>query len=338
MKKNLSFLFLLFSFLLTYSQVIEAPDSIKGGFNQCVISEYKGIGGNIDTLNTAKLTNANYNSEGRKTAEVNYIDNSLSLRIYYTYNESGDVLVADSTYREFGFVYYDKYFYENKKLVLHERWSDENSQFPNAAFAKWTNTYDKDGKLMMEKYWTYDLSFNYDYTYTYNKEGQLIKLISVGLYDFNNYEILYENNSSGKRVKSQKFSEENKLLSCDSMVYDSSGRKTEKYLFTKDKTLTNIETSFYDSQGRETEFTRYIKDKAGNQISNNTTLKMIELKKISSYNESGKLTEEKFSTETGGISISRKTYKYDTYGNLVELIRYNANDEIATKTLYVFSK
>lgn len=337
MNKSLLLLFFILSFrIISYSQIIEAPDTIKGGFSQCLIREYNIINGNIDTLKPSKQTNANYNSKGRKISEVNYIGNNLYYKKYYSYNDSGTVLVADTTYREFGFVYYDKYYFENDRLILHERWSDENSQYPNSAFAIWTNTFNNEGKLISEKYWTYDMSFNYQTTYTYNDAGKLVEELSDRIYYKN--KSLYEYNSQGKRIKSQKFSDENTLISSDSMFYDSTGNIIEIGFYSQEGILQNKEMYSYDSKGNQIEYVRYVFPQTNSQSRESESGRKIEFKKKSLYNAENKLVEETFTSETGDMENSKKTYKYDEAGNLTELTKFNSKNEIRNITFYTFRK
>lgn len=343
MKKNIFFLVIitLINYPAAFAQVLEAPDSIKGGYSSCIIveynSEYNNVHGLKDSLNIAKFTKAKYNSKGRRLEEQNFIGNKLSDKIIYTYNDDGDILIADTTYRDFGFVYYDKYYFENEKPTFHNRWSGEDSQYPNKSFAEWKWIYDKDGKLTNENYWTYDMSFNYAISYKYNNEGLLSEKIRDDFYSFG-FRHTYKYDQNKKLIKLEEYNLKNILLSIDSLVYDTVGNLAETYRFSSEKKLQNIITNKYNSQGKEIEIIRYVAIDPNVPLSLSSGLKKIEFKKVTSYNEVGKLSQESFLSETNEMKYSRKTYNYDNSGNLVELIKYNANNEIASKTVYTFKK
>lgn len=337
------FFFLVFATLISYpsvfAQVLEAPDSIKGGYSSCNITEYNPEYNKLfevkDSLNIAKFTKAKYNSNGRRLEEENFIGNKLFNKTIYTYNAEGNILIADTTYRDFGFVYYDTYSFENGKPMLRNRWSGEDSPDPNKSFAEWKWIYDKDGKLTNENYWTYDLSFNYAISYKYNNEGLLSEKIRDDYYSFG-FRYTYKYDQNKKLIKLEEYNLNNILLSIDSLVYDTLGYLTETYRFSSEKNLYKIITNKYNDQGKEIETVHYIALEPNGPLSLSSVLKKVEFRKLSSYNETGQLTQESFLSETNEMKYIRKIYKYDNAGNLVELLKYNTKNEIVSKIVYSF--
>jgi hypothetical protein len=85
---NVTIIFLLF---VCNVHIFSQPDSVKGGFKQCIGYEYKYKFGELDKKSKTKVSSTLYNTKGNKIESIIYrTDSSIHLKSSYIYDASGN--------------------------------------------------------------------------------------------------------------------------------------------------------------------------------------------------------------------------------------------------------
>lgn len=254
---------------------------------------------------------------------------------------------------------YDKY--ENYEIIFNDKGNQiENNSIPYGELEskttyeyddkgnlKETNEYSSNGDLVEKAIYIFDNEGNPTKCDIYNSDGKLqnkINWIYFGKrtkeyikYDENGQiELKYEYEYEGEElIETKQYSSKQKVEKVHKFKYDNDGNQIEYAEFNSDGSLEKLETYVYDKNDNLIEKKIY---DSKNVLENKHTYKynsdneLIEHKNDDidwgtftyKYNDKGDLyAQENFNLKNENTYDLKKNYKYDKYGNWIEVTEYN---------------
>jgi hypothetical protein len=302
-------------------------EKIKGGFRICKEYEFSYNFGKIDTTTNRLLYLKRFDEKGNETEIISYNpDGSIYDKWIYNYNSKG-YKIEEIFFNSYGSINYkNNYHYDdNGKLVE----SFENVLNDWYGFKVLYN-YNEKNKLENETWYHSDNSIEHKSTFKYNEIGNVIEEISYNS-DFRlSLKKIYEYNSNGNLVKEVEYGMDSIYSKKEiKLLLKKSGLKSQK----RDKYLKKCNEKYiylYNDKGNLTEELDYNCDDIMNKI-------------IRKYDEKNNEIEfQHYRLEIFGekklklINMTRS--KYDEFGNKIEEIKLNSNNEPISCIKYIYSK
>lgn len=299
------------------------PEKVKGGYKLCNI--YTGV--KITEESKIPLENAvviyNFDEYGNRVGEVLYTYKDTTRTITYKYDSLGNMIVRNSVEMD-GQQWKVIFHYSPKSnLLVEERtvqaW-DYLKPEVNEIRKVIRYVYDKNAHLLQENvYYRDTTSIVKQRRYFYNKAGNLIKVtIENGGKPY--IEKIYKYDSKGylkELVKKGDISER--------YSYDDKGNRIEMIKFFENGEVYGRFTYTYDEKGNKLEVNSYSKEGE------------LRLAEKYTYNNQGQVTAIVV-TDQFNICRSKIMNNYDTFGNLIEEVKYNHLQQPEYKNIYVYSK
>lgn len=305
------------------------PDTVKGGYRSCTVYHYEFKNGKIDTTSKDTLQICKYNDKGFQIySQSNEIGLSITQKYKYDYN---DRRIEDYSY---------------------------HNDFLNA---KGTYKYNEFGKIIEESKYSFPDSSVYTKRYTYNKYNDLDSMhcyhnhsqLSKTIYKYDNKlhlieEISFENDSGrinsndslSKTKRSYEYDKNGRLISFIQFYNDVSIiAKTKKEYFDNGNLKESIFYSYFGhDQLNPKEYISKFDDKG--YLIEDCGYGRCGVDKFTNfyrYDKQGNQIEIK--TMMNNSEVSGKSYlKYDKFNNIIDCVRFDAENNPISKIVYEYSK
>ena len=303
------------------------PDTVKGGYKQCMVYHYEYKKGKLDLNSKEKRYYYKYNDNGVKTEEALLdSDGTISRKQTYQYDDRGNIVEKTKTDK------HSRYEsvcnkYDDKGIKIGEIINKIDS---NVTF-KETFRYDSSGRLLEESKFAPDNYLEENNFYKYDNRGNIVEI--SGLASIRYHEL--SENKIGKYKEKFKYNDSGKILEREmvSMMLKSNNKFKEQRIYDGNGNIIKHLKFINDSVIYNYDFKQNSSD--GNQIQS-------EQRKTSQfdndghkykYNRNHKIIEDVEFKSDGSI-YDKTLYKYDKYGNIIEDVSYESDNTLYHKYNY----